>query len=390
MHRLLLHAALDQGPTAARAWSTWKAQGGDVQAADHASGRLFALVAKNLADNGVPEPELDRLRGVRRRSWVEHTNLMRRLAPYAAALVRQGLPVLFLKGIVLAPLYYGEVGLRSFSDIDVLVKPEDVPRAVRALAAVGLRSHPSTPGTLAQATTGETNLADEGFRHGLAFVDGEGLELDLHWAVLHTHIGPESDVALWRRAVPCSIAGIDGFTLAPCDHLLHVIVHGLAYSAQPSLGWVADVLTIMRARGADIDWPAFVAEVKQRGLEPPVFEALTYLMDEFGAPLPNGVLTSFAKPWPLMARLRHSELMHEWGDVRTPWGVFAELSRHTSGRPPAAAMAVAARFFKHRIDYTRPLFAAKQLARPILLLLPRRMRSAVRAWGRTFNSSRSG
>ncbi len=141
----------DRGPSSAAAWSQWKQGGGDIDTLDHRSFRLLALVAKNLAEQGVPDPDLGRLRGVRRRSWVEHINLMRRVAPYAGALVAGGLEILFLKGVVLAPVYYGDLGLRMLSDVDVLVHWRDVPRAIALLAQVGVTPHGSYPPTLARA-----------------------------------------------------------------------------------------------------------------------------------------------------------------------------------------------------------------------------------------------
>src|ERR1700757_3738973 len=47
------------------------------------------------------------------------------------------------KGPVLAETVYGDVALRSFSDLDVLVEAADVPRAKAALASLGYS--PSSP-----------------------------------------------------------------------------------------------------------------------------------------------------------------------------------------------------------------------------------------------------
>jgi hypothetical protein len=319
---------------------------------------------------------------VRRRTWVKYADLMRQLKPFIKAMSDAGVDVYFLKGIALAPLYYDDAGLRSLGDIDVMVEPEQIPRAVRALVAAGMRPHPESPGTLAAALAGDTNLADQGYRHGIPFVTDDGVELDLHWAVLHTHVGPGSDRPMRERAVPVSIARIDGFTLAPCDHLLHVIVHGLAYNNIPTNRWVADAVAILRHPDVAIDWPVLAGEAERRGLQPPVYDALSYLAREFEAPIPEAILSRLAPPWPLMARLRYRELVPEWGDVRPPWLVLAELAKHLDGRPPAEALAVTGRFFKHRFDPTRPSHMAKQLVRPFLIFLPPSARRVVREWGR--------
>jgi hypothetical protein len=372
---LLLHSALDRGPNAAAAWEAWRRGGGEIRTLDRLSSRLLPLIAKNLADNGVPEPELGLLRGVRRYAWVEHTERIRRLAPFAAALAGAGIQVLFLKGAALAPLYYGELGLRALADLDVLVRRDDVPRAVRRLAQLGVRPRDGYAKSLERALAGEANLADEGFQHSLPFFTRDGLELDLHWSVMYSNAGPHSDDAMWARAVPFSVAGVEGLTLCATDHLLHALVHGLSYSDAATIRWIADAILILRH---GVDWTVLLGEVARRRLELPAREALGFLADEFGAPVPDPVRQRLAEVHPTaLARLRYLDLLQDWGEVRPPWTLFAGVARFTEGRSPLDALRVSARYFLNRMDPRGARFAARQVALSLAGVFPAAVRKSL-------------
>jgi hypothetical protein len=58
---------------------------------------------------------------------------------------REGIPVVALKGVVLAVLVYSEPALRPMQDVDLLVRSGDLEAADAALRGLGYASHPSRP-----------------------------------------------------------------------------------------------------------------------------------------------------------------------------------------------------------------------------------------------------
>ena len=50
-----------------------------------------------------------------------------------------GIPAIPYKGPALAATAYGNVGLRVFGDLDILIQKEDVPRAADMMTALGYR-----------------------------------------------------------------------------------------------------------------------------------------------------------------------------------------------------------------------------------------------------------
>src|SRR6266576_6247419 len=95
------------------------------------------------------------------------------LARIAAGFEWAGLPLLAFKGPVLSQQLYGDPGLRSFSDLDVIVAPRDADAAEALLRGLGYREH---------EPLGEPERkTNRRFAGELLFTnDGNGVLLDFH------------------------------------------------------------------------------------------------------------------------------------------------------------------------------------------------------------------
>ena len=110
-----------------------------------------------------------------------------------------GLPVLFLKGASLAVLAYGNLGLRSAKDIDLLVSPETLPPATALVTRAGYRRFDPPPNISdAQLRLLMSLRKDLGFIHQVT-----GLQIELHWRLfLNPHAMDEASVMAASRVVP--------------------------------------------------------------------------------------------------------------------------------------------------------------------------------------------
>lgn len=68
-------------------------------------------------------------------TWAKHMALLRALKQAQSALTEARVPVLAVKGVVLAHELYDDVAHRPIADVDLRVRPRDFVRAVRALRA---------------------------------------------------------------------------------------------------------------------------------------------------------------------------------------------------------------------------------------------------------------
>ena len=162
-------------------------------------------------------------------------------------LASRGIESLPYKGPTLALQAYGNLGLRRFVDLDLLVRPDDAPRALEALAGAGYESvYRLTP------------AQDAAFRR----VDGDyplvhresGALLELHCRVSSERFVMDIDTdRLMRRAVPVRLGGAELRAPAADDLLVTLCAHGAKHRWK-RLEWVAAVAEILR-RGGTLSGP---------------------------------------------------------------------------------------------------------------------------------------
>ena len=277
---LLLRAALTPGPGALEAWEAWKGEHDLIESElDHGSFRLLPLVYRNLLAQGADEPLMPRLKGIYRYWWCSNQRLFHRAAAVIRALEQAGIRTLVLKGTAASVAYYRDRGARPMGDIDLLVSHDQAPAAVARLGALGLR--PARP-----------RVADLiRYQHSVRMVHDTGEALDLHWHVLAECVHRDADHGFWKRAVPIHVLDAPSVALGPTDALLHAIVHGMRWNAEPTVRWVADAMTILRSSEDAIDWVGLEREATRLQVVLRLRSGLEYLEERMDAPIPYRALT---------------------------------------------------------------------------------------------------
>jgi hypothetical protein len=184
---------------------------------------LVPLVERQLATHFagfVPAPVRDRLGRAARAALARSVMLTEELLRVLAALRTSGVPALAYKGPALAHQIYGDVTLRTFRDLDVLVTRADFFRARAALEALGYRASPSL--TAAQEEALMRSECDQALVH-----ETSGALVELHWAVTPPHFSfPLETEALLARAVTVELAGVPVAAPGPEDLLLLLAMNG--------------------------------------------------------------------------------------------------------------------------------------------------------------------
>jgi hypothetical protein len=151
--------------------------------------------------------------------------------------------VLALKGPALARRVYRQASLRSYRDIDLLVRGHDLPRAVAAIEATGARRHFPEP----------RPGFDARFTKGVALSTEAGLEIDLHRTLAAgVHgllIEPDS---LWPRATAVDIGGVAVGVPDLTALTVHAGVHAVLGEAWPQPEVLRDVATALHHPDADL------------------------------------------------------------------------------------------------------------------------------------------
>lgn len=290
-----------------------------------------------------------RLRETSRASAAKNLMLFADLAKIVVAAQTAGWPVIPLKGAFLAEAVYGDIALRPMADLDLLVKPADLPRAIETLRGLGYESEqPFDP--MAQ---------QEGFQDMPPMRRPGGAMVELHWTLVTPLCGARIDEAelesIWERSVPATIAGVSSRALAPEDLLLHLCMHASVHHrfADVGLKSFVDMAEAVRHYEGTLDWGAFIDRANRWRVANGVRMALMLAEEWTGLRVPADVWTRLDGPPPDEQTLewarhkvlegRPTELVGEFASLEAGAGMAGRLS--TLRRAAFPSLATMARLY---------------------------------------------
>lgn len=208
------------------------------------------------------------------------------------ALGECGIPVVLLKGALLAEKLYPSIGMRPLADLDLLVPSDRVPEARSVLESVGFVPEPGliTPLGIVDQITRHCGMFGKHTANGATSVD-------LHWHLVSSHWFKEASGVcmeeVWEKAQPVIVAGQGTLQLAP-DHLLvHLCLHQVEKHLFVNLKGYLDIDLIIRS-GFRSDWDDFVRQAIRWRLRGVCYHALRFTQALFGTPIPSGALERLA------------------------------------------------------------------------------------------------
>lgn len=245
---------------------------------------VLPLLYRGLeAAEGVPDELRKRLREDFRKNSTRNTLLAGELASLTRLFESEGVPLLAYKGPALAVQAYGDLSLRRFVDLDVVVRRRDARRAGELLQTLGYVK----PEGLTESH--EKFLLRR--QHNLAYTRNRGLMLvELHWEVAPEHFAavPLGE-GVWGRADAVKLYGTEVRCLSPEDLLLALSVHGTKHLWE-RLAWVCDVAALVNSR-PNLDWPLVLRMARESRVERMLFLALRLARGLAGAELPEGLIS---------------------------------------------------------------------------------------------------
>ena len=173
----------------------------------------------------------------------------------AAAFEKELIPLVALKGPVLAQEVYGSTTLREFVDLDLLVRERDFLKAVATLQRLNYRADWDVdPGTQLQFLRyqGETSFANA----------KNGLIIDLHWRVAAENNALPLDAAFfWPRFRPMQFAGQGFLGFAPEDLALYLAAQG-GHDEWSDFRRLCDLAALIH-RHPHLEWDSVVQEANR-------------------------------------------------------------------------------------------------------------------------------
>lgn len=230
----------------------------------------------------APEDTLDQLRDRFHKNARRNVFMTGELLKLLKLFETHGISAVPFKGPFMAASIYGNVVLRQFTDLDILVREQDVLEAKDLLLSQGYRPEykltPQQDTVLLQAS------------HEYSFVhDDNRVKVELHWKITSEYFSFSLDPErLWKRLKPSSLAGKEVLVFYPEDLLLILCVHSASHVWQ-QLEFVCSVAELIRTN-EKLDWGQITGQARELGSERMLFLGLFLASDLLGAPLPDEVL----------------------------------------------------------------------------------------------------
>jgi hypothetical protein len=271
-YRGLLRAGTDHrlaGLALAAAWrqrAGWATGGSD----DDADGHTGSEHDHCSGGDDLPSARVDELRAEQRRQGEVALLLERSLVHAVRALQVDGVTPLVLKGLAAAHLDHIDPGHRTSGDVDLLVRPDEIDRAVRALIAIGgTRDLPP-----------RTASWDRRFAKDIAITDRFGVEIDVHRTLVQGPFGAWIDLEeLHRDPDAFELGGAIIGAPRPAVRALHA-VYGLTIAeATPRLAHAVDLCLAVGACASADEIVSLARRCRASGLLDEALELVATLLD---------------------------------------------------------------------------------------------------------------
>ena len=186
------------------------------------------------------------------------------------------IPAIPYKGPVIAASVYGSIFHRQFSDLDILVRPQDVPKAGKLLISKGYQLKQSFD-------------REQTFQH-----EESQVSIDLHWAFTPEEFPcrAESFEALWQRLETVPLAGkaVANLSLEDLLVVLAVQITKDYNHNRLQLSKLCDLAHLLYVRSAAIDWKITLKRVDRLGSEQLFLLGLGLTQKVLGTELPACVI----------------------------------------------------------------------------------------------------
>lgn len=228
------------------------------QGARHALLPLIWWKLKDQSSNLIPSEAQVRLQSDFRRTRIRNLFIIEELRRLLRVFDEHDISVIPIKGPILA-LNYPDIALRSFNDLDLVVRPQDIERATAALNRLGYHRH--------RTLTADKEAFLLAKHNQRAFADSAGrLTIELHWKLFCEEKSRAFPSArMYEKLTTCVLPRGDRpvHVLSAENTLLYLCVHA-ALSMYERVNWITDIAVHLRAN-SQLDWEKVFALAEAGG-----------------------------------------------------------------------------------------------------------------------------
>jgi hypothetical protein len=235
-------------------------------------------VGRNLIRPTSPDHVTSVLQEFTQRNLRKNLRMTGELVILVRLLAERGVDVIPFKGPTLAALAYGDLGLREFGDLDMLIARPDIMKVQELLVARGYQPQFLLKESQAAAFTETCNVM--AFWHA-----GKEISVEMHWELSPKYLPFSTDPGWLReRMIPSHPGRQTVMTLSPEDLLVYLCAHGAKHVWEKLL-WIADVAGLIH-RHSNLDWRRVYDLAARQRCERALFLGLRLARDVIGGSMP--------------------------------------------------------------------------------------------------------
>jgi len=238
---------------------------------------ITPLIAHNILADGrsrrVPEPYAERLRKIYSTSLYKNMVLSDELIRVLSIFDQHKIPVISLKGTVLAEQLYGNPALRSVADIDILVQAEKLSPAGAILGELGYQ----------QSALKKTK--NHPFHQAPYYKRGQfPLVIELHWDLDNPEVVAIPQEKIWHRVQQVKIQDKIVLVLSPEDTLIY-LANNFTKPSNLILKSLCDFTELLKKYNGNMDWNYILASARSWEMEIALYYSLKHAQALLGAPV---------------------------------------------------------------------------------------------------------
>jgi len=202
---------------------------------------------------------------------------------------KAGIPVMALKGIYLLENVYKDIGARPMSDIDIMIKKEDILNAHDALLKAGYKTSIAPEKIEVLLKQAKSN-----YINSLCYIKNRDMRLclNVHWHICNSSlpIYVNSNIyidIIWNEARMEK----DMFVMAPHHLLMYIAEHAFRHCFDSNIK-LQDIAEVTRRFKDELDWNKFITDSVNFGLNRQVYYSLYLACKKTAAQVPDSVLNA--------------------------------------------------------------------------------------------------
>jgi hypothetical protein len=239
---------------------------------DH--GLIGPLYKAALKAGSAPDHILTSVRTAYLTQAARNLQLTTALTEILRAFAECDIEVAVFKGPALALMVYGQITYREFTDLDLLVRAENIKRARLALNNLGYRQ------------LGEDIETGNAHKDIQFLRDVDGAFVELHWALNPPNNRfPLEATGIWDRFDIVYFQNEPIITLSVEDTLIYLCIHASKHR-WTSLKWAFDIAQILTRRAATLNWKRLLQRCTAVGCTRTLFFAVQLATRLFAVKMP--------------------------------------------------------------------------------------------------------